>query len=163
MLMNYSELHVFVCWSSLHSASYANAPIFTSCSFVLPYLFQELDLFDCSLLYVKLQTYIHTCIFLLDNHFPNQTQSCLATIGELTDIKRQFRSSITALDFPSQSRRSNFYWYFCILLYCICNFVSYLFKQSCASDCTPSHKYVRCSLQLYKLKGDWLLNQNICR
>ena len=58
-------------------------------------------------------------------------------------------------------------WYFCILLYCICIgciciFVSYFFKRICASDCTPSHKYVRCSesLQLYKLKRGWLLKLN---
>ena len=31
MLINYSELQVFVCWSCLRSAYYANAPKFTSC------------------------------------------------------------------------------------------------------------------------------------
>ena len=103
MLINYSELQVFVCWSCLRSAHYANAPKFTSCFFVLPYLFQSLGMFNCSLLHANLYTNIP-----FGNYFPNQ--SCLATIGELTDIKRQFRSSITALDFFSQSRRSNYYW-----------------------------------------------------
>ena len=102
MLINFSELQVFVCWSCLRSAHYANAPKFTSCFFVLPYLFQSLGMFNCSLLHANLYTNIP-----FGNYFPNQ--SCLATIGELTDIKRQFRSSITTLDFFSQSRRSNYY------------------------------------------------------
>ena len=105
MLINYSELQVFVCWSCLRSAHYANAPKFTSCFFVLPYLFQSLGMFNCSLLHANLYTNIP-----FGNYFPNQMQSCLATIGELTDIKRQFRSSITALDFFSKSRRSDSYW-----------------------------------------------------
>ena len=73
--------------------------------FVLPYLFQSLGMFYCSLLHANLYTNIP-----FGNYFPNQMQSCLATIGELTDIKRQFRSSITALDFFSKSRHSNSYW-----------------------------------------------------
>ena len=105
MLINYSELQVFVCWSCLRSAYYANAPKFTSCFFVLPYLFQSLGKFNWSLLHANLYTNIP-----FGNYFPNKMQSCLATIGELTDIKRQFRSSITALDFFSKSRRSDSYW-----------------------------------------------------
>ena len=65
--------------------------------FVLPYLFQSLGMFNCSLLHANLYTNIP-----FGNYFPNQMQSCLATIGELTDIKRQFRSSITALDFSAR-------------------------------------------------------------
>ena len=62
-------------------------------------------MFNCSLLHANLYTNLP-----FGNHFPNQIESCLFTIGELTDIKGQFRSSISALDFFSQSRRSNYYW-----------------------------------------------------
>ena len=104
MLINYSELQVFVCWSCLRSAYCANAPKFISwflCCHICFKVWACLIVHYCSLLHANLYTNIP-----FGNYFPNQMQSCLATIGELTDIKRQFRSSITALDFFSQRRRS---------------------------------------------------------
>ena len=78
MLINYSELQVFVCWSCLRSAHYANAPKFTSCFLCCHICFKVwacLIVHYCSLLHANLYTNIP-----FGNYFPNKMQSCLATI-----------------------------------------------------------------------------------
>ena len=76
MLINYSELQVFVCWSCLRSAHYANAPKFISwflCCHICFKVWACLIVHYCSLLHANLYTNIP-----FGNYFPNQ--SCWATI-----------------------------------------------------------------------------------